>query len=222
MNVSLSVTYRNIDTKELKKEYKKLLSDRDIKILNLSNLSFIKDKHHKKVYNDYKSWVSNTSKGNTTDFDQLINVFSQKRSTKEIKLRNFSNSLCEEFELVNLKKIYDEINHYSFKLKDFKKVNNILGTNIKEGNFNKKRGKFKHKPTKEIFMKPNEEVTYNISFCPPHNVKKELNKLYWLIRSFGLRNEQECKLCKLKNNCPAAKGDNCKFTLTEGEDYAWT
>ena len=183
MNVSLSVTYRKINMKKLKEEYKNLLNDSNIVIDNLRDLSFVSDVHHQKIYNDYKSWVSNTSKGNKTNFEQIIEVFKNDRTTNEINLKKYSNSIEEEFELVNLKKIYDDIDNYSFKLKHFKKVNEILGKHLTTDNFNETRGKFKKEETKQQHIKFNEITTYNISFCEPKDVKKELKKLLSFIKS---------------------------------------
>lgn len=182
-NISLSINYRKIDLKELKEEYRRLLSDSEIQIENPKSLDFITNKHHRKIYNDYKSWVSNTSKGNKTNFEQLINIFKEVRNTEEINLKQFTNSPQEEFELVNLKKIYDKINHFSFDVKDIKKANAILGKNIYEKDFHKNRGKFKKNETTVSQIMFNDNTVYNVSFCEPKDVKSEMKKLLSFVKS---------------------------------------
>ena len=190
MNVTLAVNYRKIDVKNIKREYKELVGSNNLWIDNSFKLSFIRNDFYRDVYNEYKSWVSNASKGNNTNFDQLSDIFSEDRNTKEIMLQGFSNTTQEEFEILNLKKIYDQIDDFSFTLKDLKKVNYMLGRNITEKNWQENRGTFKKDSTKIDTIKINNETTYNVSYCEPKDVKPELEKLLSFVKS------------KLKKNIP--------------------
>ncbi len=143
-------------------------------------LSDMVDESFVDIYQNIKSWRSNTIEGNTTKLKKLKIIIEDNLLDKDgnkIDLISNKNKLVdEEKEIINLTKAYQL--DTKFKPHSFLAVNNIIGDSINHNNFNETRGKYKTDDNYIFYNRVEKDYsTYTIDFCSYKDVKEELKKL---------------------------------------------
>ncbi len=146
------------------------LLEKKFQVLDFLELdSFISDLDIENYY-WLKAYRSNLTEGNTTTDESFTKII-----FNDDKNNLISNTYDEQYEIVNLKKVYNRLSKEELSIKNIQNINRILGQEIFKNRFHEFRGKFR---TKRVFIPfTKNEISYETEFTEYKNIKEELNLL---------------------------------------------
>ncbi len=175
------LNYEKLDLDKIQSAYEDL---KDIVDIEGCGMEEIHNVASKEMYSNIKSWRSNALEGNTTKLKNLKKIVENGLKDDDDKKINIVDieSADEELEIVNLVKIYYDVN-VEYNIGSISNVNYVLGKGIKFNKFNSLRGKFKTEENVIEYTVHSEYTKYIVNFCEPKFVIEELKKLISFIKN---------------------------------------